>query len=77
MKNHRQGAEWETRGARTRGIMNYIGVPDIDEYAAGVIKLGGTVTLPKMAVQGFGYLAICTDTEGNQFGLWQDTPGAA
>jgi uncharacterized protein len=71
------GGGMGNQGSPDQGIMNYIGVPDNDEYAAGVINLRGTVTLPKMAVQGFGCLAICTDTEGNQSGLWQDTPGAA
>ena len=64
------------RGAPDQRIMNYIGVPEIEEHAARVIKLGGTVIVPKMSVPGFGYLAICIDTEGNPFGLWQDSPGA-
>lgn len=57
-------------------ITNYIGVADIDLYVARVRELGGAVVLPKMPVPGFGYLAVCTDTEGNLFGLWQENPGA-
>lgn len=54
------------------GIMNYIGVDSLDEQMKKVEGLGGKVIRPKMAVPGFGYLAICQDTEGNLFGLWQD-----
>jgi predicted enzyme related to lactoylglutathione lyase len=57
-------------------ITNYIGVADIDLYVARVRELGGAVVLPQMPVPGFGYLAVCTDTEGNLFGLWQENPGA-
>jgi len=64
------------RGSPDQRIMNYIGIPSIDEYSARVIQLGGSLVLPKMPVPGFGYLAVCTDTEGNTFGLWQEEPGA-
>lgn len=65
------------RGSPDQRMMNYIGIPDIDEHASRVKQLGGLVIMPKMTVPGFGYLAICTDTEGNPFGLWQDEPGAS
>lgn len=58
-------------------IMNYIGIPSIDEYSVKVKQLGGSLVLPKMPVPGFGFLAICADTEGNTFGLWQEDPGAS
>jgi len=64
------------RGSPDQRIMKYIGIPSIDEYSAKVKHLGGSLVLPKMAVPGFGFLAICTDTEGNTFGLWQEDPGA-
>ena len=38
-----------------------------------VEKLGGKVVMPKTAVPGWGYLAICMDTENNTFGLWEET----
>ncbi|AAM05414.1 TPA: VOC family protein [Methanosarcina acetivorans] len=60
------------RGAPDQRIMNYIGVPSIEEYLSKVEKLGGKVVMAKTAVPGWGYLAICTDTENNTFGLWQD-----
>lgn len=64
------------RGSPDQKITNYIGVASIDEYLARVESLGGKVTLPKMAVPGFGYLAVCLDTEGNAFGLWEEDPTA-
>jgi predicted enzyme related to lactoylglutathione lyase len=30
----------------------------------------------KTAVPKFGYLAMCKDTEGNTFGLWEEDSGA-
>ncbi|RZN69560.1 MAG: VOC family protein [Candidatus Methanolliviera hydrocarbonicum] len=51
-------------------ITNYIDVPSVDEYIAKVEKLGGKVVLPKTAVPGIGYVAVCLDTEKNTFGLW-------
>ena len=52
-------------------ITDYIGVPSVDEYAAKVEKLGGKIIVPKKAVPGMGYFAICMDTENNSFGIWQ------
>lgn len=59
-----------------KGITNYIYVPSVDDYAAKVQKLGGTLCMPKTAVPNMGYFAICQDTEGNMFGLWEMNPAA-
>jgi predicted enzyme related to lactoylglutathione lyase len=64
------------RGAPEQRIMNYIGVASIDGYVERVISLGGTLTLKKTAVPGFGHLTHCMGTEGNAFGLWQEDPAA-
>lgn len=64
------------RGDASQRITAYFGVDDLDAYAAQVEKLGGTVAAPKMPVPGWGWLAMCLDTEGNPFGLWQDDSGA-
>ncbi len=64
------------RGEPSQRITTYVGVDDIDAYAARVAALGGTVVHPKMTVPGWGYLATCVDTEGNTFGLWQDDKNA-
>jgi predicted enzyme related to lactoylglutathione lyase len=60
------------RGDSSQRITAYIGVDKIDEYSQKVAELGGKVVQPKMPVPGWGYLAVCMDTEGNTFGLWQD-----
>lgn len=57
-------------------ITPYFGVQDLDATLAKVQAAGGNVILPSMAVPKFGYMAVCMDTEGNPFGLWQEDPGA-
>jgi predicted enzyme related to lactoylglutathione lyase len=50
---------------------------DLDASLATVERAGGTVVVPKMAVQGVGWLAYAKDTEGNIFGMLQNDPSAA
>ncbi|WP_407356449.1 VOC family protein [Methanolobus sp. WCC5] len=59
------------RGEPEQRIAGYIGVPSIKEYSDKIEKAGGKV-INQMPVPGWGYLAICLDTEGNLFGLWED-----
>lgn len=63
------------RGDATQKITAYFGVDSVDKYSEKVKNLGGLVQ-PKMPVPGWGWLAVCADSEGNPFGLWQDDPGA-
>lgn len=65
------------RGAPDQRIMNYIGVPSVAAYLERVVQLGGAVLMPRAPVPGMGWLAICRDTEGNPFGLFEDDPNAA
>ena len=60
------------RGDPSQSITAYIGVDGIDEYCRKVEECGGKVVQPKMTVPGWGSMAVCLDTEGNRFGLWQD-----
>jgi len=64
------------RGSPDQRIMNYLGVPSLEEYCRKVEQFGGTVIIPKMIVPKFGCMVVCRDTESNSFGLWQDDPGA-
>ena len=57
-------------------ITNYIDVRSVDEYSAKVEQSGGKVRMPKMAIPGMGYLAVCSDTENNTFGLWENDTSA-
>ena len=58
-----------------RGIRTYFDVDDINAGAARVTELGGESGEP-LPVPNMGWFAICTDTEGNEFGLWQTDPSA-
>jgi predicted enzyme related to lactoylglutathione lyase len=53
--------------------LNYVGVPSIDEYSKKVNELGGKVVMPKTEIKGYGFFAVCTDTENNAFALWEVT----
>ena len=59
------------------GMTNYIDVDSVEECIEKVERLGGKVLMPKTTVPGFGYLALCKDTEGNTFGLWKTDESAA
>ena len=65
-----------TRKHPDQPITDYIAVSSVDESAAKVKKLGGTICKPKTAVPQMGYFAICRDTEGNEFALWEANEGA-
>jgi predicted enzyme related to lactoylglutathione lyase len=58
-----------------RGIRTYFYVDDINAGAARVKELGGEANDPG-SVPGMGWFAVCKDTEGNEFGLWQNDPSA-
>lgn len=55
------------------GMINYFGVESIDASLTSVEKLGGKIIQPKQVVPGWGYMAVCLDTENNRFGLFQET----
>ncbi len=64
------------RMAPSQHIVNFIGVPSIDESMKHVKTLGGSVALGKMPIPKMGYMAVCIDTEGNTFGLFEENPKA-
>jgi predicted enzyme related to lactoylglutathione lyase len=80
-KNH-EGGNGVTGGLMKRmmpeqqGILNYIDVKSVDEHSAKVKGLGGKVLMPKMAIPNMGYMAVCSDTENNTFGLWENDTSA-
>jgi uncharacterized protein len=51
----------------------YFDVDDIDTGAGRVTELGGDAS-DRRPVPGAGWVVICTDPEGNDFGLWQSDP---
>jgi hypothetical protein len=58
------------------GPCNTIEVSSVDTCAASVEKKGGKVIVPKMPIPGIGWLAYCTDPEGNTFGILEGDPAA-
>ena len=58
-------------------ITNYISVNSVAGFAAQIEKLGGKICMAKTAVPQMGYFAICQDTEGNTFAIWESDPAAA
>ena len=57
-------------------VVNYVGVDSVDRFADKIAKLGGKICMPKTAVPQMGYFAVCQDTEGNAFGIWESDPTA-
>jgi hypothetical protein len=51
------------------GTMIYFSVPDCAVEEARVEPAGGRVLRPKFSIGPFGWVTLCTDTEGNVFGL--------
>jgi predicted enzyme related to lactoylglutathione lyase len=51
------------------GTMVYFSVDDCANEEARVAKAGGKVVRPKFSIGDFGWVSLCTDTEGNMFGL--------
>jgi predicted enzyme related to lactoylglutathione lyase len=41
------------------------------EYSAKVEQLESKVISPKMPVRGMGHFAVCTDSENNDFGIFE------
>ena len=62
--------------ADERGHPNvYFATDDIDATVAKVRELGGGAE-EKAPVPGMGWFCSCTDTEGNEFHLWQSDSSA-
>ena len=66
------------KGRRHSGepIVNYVSVDSVAEFSKRIEKLGGKICLEKTAVPQMGYFAVCQDTEGNSFGLWESDANA-
>jgi predicted enzyme related to lactoylglutathione lyase len=70
-----QGAAIYSAADDKRGARVYFDVDDINAGIARVNELGGQAG-EAMAVPSMGWFATCTDSEGNDFGLWQNDPNA-
>ncbi len=56
--------------------VNTISVASVDDFTKKIVDAGGNVMIPKQAVPGQGYLALCKDTEGNVFSVMEPEPSA-
>ena len=56
-------------------ITNYVDVKSVDEYSSKE-SLGGKIIVPKTPVPGAGYFGACLDTEGNNFGIFEENTNA-
>ena len=59
-----------------QGVLNYIGVESVTEYAARIEALGGKIVMPRSPVPGMGLFAVFQDPEGNAMALWESDPAA-
>jgi uncharacterized protein len=57
-------------------ITNYVSVDSVADFSKKIEKLGGKICMAKTAVPQMGYFAVCQDTEGNAFGLWENNENA-
>lgn len=60
------------RSDETPGPIFAISVASIDDYVKKIEQSGGKVVRPKVSIEGMGYYAYASDTEGNVIGLWED-----
>lgn len=70
------GGMMKRQNSQQQGMTNYIDVKSVDEHSDRVMQLGGKVVIPKKAIAGMGYFAVCLDTENNTFGIWETDPNA-
>jgi predicted enzyme related to lactoylglutathione lyase len=57
-------------------VVNYVSVDSVTEFSKKIERLGGKICMAKTAVPQMGYFAVCQDTEGNAFGLWESDANA-
>lgn len=53
-------------------ICYFITISSIDNYSSKVEQLGGKILVPKTAAKGHGYFAVCSDTENNHLGIFEE-----
>ena len=63
-------------GAAVNAWVMTVDVKSVDDALALAVAQGGTVAVEKMEIQGIGFLAYLKDTEGNIFGIMENTPPA-
>lgn len=59
------------RVMREQVTTDTININSVEDSVKKIEEAGGAVTAPKRVIPGIGYIAYCTDTEGNLFGVLQ------
>lgn len=59
----------EGAGPGGGGTLIYFGCDDCAVEEGRVAGLGGSVVLPKMSIEPYGFLSLVNDSEGNRIGL--------
>ena len=57
------------------GWLGYLGVDDVDAFAAKVEAAGGATCKPPQDIPGVGRFAVVSDPQGAMFVLYKDAPG--
>jgi hypothetical protein len=70
------GAVYPSEEEAGGGVKVYFDTDDIESSIARTRELGGEAG-DKMPVPGHGWFAVCKDTEGNAFHLWQADESAS
>lgn len=65
-----------TEGQPVNAYVCTMSVASVDETVKRAVAAGAGVAVPKMPIQGVGWLAYCRDTEGNLFGMMQEDRNA-
>ena len=60
-----------------QSVINTVHVDSVDAYVEKVTQNGGTIAMPKMPIQGIGWVAYAVDPEGNMFGIMEEDAAAA
>ncbi|KRE64791.1 VOC family protein [Paenibacillus sp. Soil750] len=63
-------------GQPLNGFACTIGVGDYDAAEVAILRLGGTIAIPKYALPGMAWQGYYIDTEGNIFGIHQPDKNA-
>lgn len=58
-------------------IRNTVDVDSVEDYLDKITQAGGTIAMPKIPIQGIGWLAYAVDPEGNFFGIMKEDKEAA
>ena len=66
------GAIGERGKATGEQLRVYVTVESIDDVLRRVPELGGSVVQPKDEIQGQGWFAVITDSEGTEVGLYEN-----